>query len=349
VVANQADRADLRPLRVLAVTNLWPEGDSFRGIFVREQVEMLRELGVEVDVEVVAQRRGRLDYLMAARRVRARLAGGRYDLVHVHYGLTTIAARPARGVPRVVTLYGSDVNVRWQRAITKVGGRGAAARIYLSRPTAVVAGEPDGIVIPNGVDFRLFAPADRAAARAALGVEDDRKIVLFGAHPQNPIKGYDVFTDVLTELRRRGLAVAELILAEPGQPRHAVPAKFAAADVLLFTSRKGFESSPTVVKESTAMGLPVVSVGVGDVAELLAGVTPSAVVEYPNGWGTAQARQHLVTELADRTAEVLEAGIRSNGREVNARLDLSQVTAAVVDVYRQVLAASARDRGGIAA
>ena len=37
-------------LRILAVTNMWPEGDSFRGVFVKEQVEALRRLGAEVDV-----------------------------------------------------------------------------------------------------------------------------------------------------------------------------------------------------------------------------------------------------------------------------------------------------------
>src|SRR5215470_16682566 len=59
-------------LRVLAVTNLWPEGDSHRGVFVAEQVRALRRLGVRVDIEVVAQSRGVKDYLLATRRVRRR-------------------------------------------------------------------------------------------------------------------------------------------------------------------------------------------------------------------------------------------------------------------------------------
>ena len=34
-----------RALKVLAVTNLWPVGDSFRGIFVKEQVEEVALMG----------------------------------------------------------------------------------------------------------------------------------------------------------------------------------------------------------------------------------------------------------------------------------------------------------------
>jgi teichuronic acid biosynthesis glycosyltransferase TuaC len=326
-----------RSLRVLAVTNLWPVGDSFRGIFVKEQVEALRKVGVAVDVEVVAQDRGKADYLFAAARIRRRARSGGYDLVHVHYGMAAWAARFVGRVPRVLSVYGSDVNVPWQRAVTRLGSGGTAARIYVSPNLAANSGDPDGHIIADGVDFGLFCPRDRAAARASLDVAPDEFVVLFGGHPANHVKGYDVFTDALAELRRRGLAIRELVLPAHDQPRAAVPAKFAAADALLFTSRKGSEGSPSVIKEATVMGLPVVSVDVGDAAELLTGVEPSAVVDFPEPWGTEAARAQLVTALADRTADVLTAGRRSNGRERNARLDSRRVAEQVVAVYRQVL------------
>ena len=326
-----------RSLRVLAVTNLWPVGDSFRGIFVKEQVEALRRVGVAVDVEVVAQERGKADYLLAAARIRRRVRSGRYDVVHVHYGMAALAARFSGRVPRVLSVYGSDVNVPWQRAVTRMGWGGTAARIYVSPNLAASTGDKVGHVIADGVDFGLFSPRDRAEARAALGIAPDELAVLFGGHPDNQVKGYDVFTDVLDELRRRGLAVRELLLAAPSTPRSDVPAKFAAADALLFTSRKGSEGSPSVIKESTVMGLPVVSVDVGDAAELLDGVEPSGVVAFPEPWGTDEARARLVTALADRAAEVLAVGGRSNGRERNARLDSRRVAEQVIAVYRQVL------------
>jgi teichuronic acid biosynthesis glycosyltransferase TuaC len=329
-------------LRILAVTNMWPEGDSFRGIFVREQVDALRALGAHVDVEVVAQARGRRDYLLAAPRIRRRVREGGHDLVHIHHGMVALACRFIGDVPRVLGLYGHDVNWHWQRWITRIGWGGVAEKVYVSRRMAEGAGDPDGCVIPNGVDFELFSPSDRAEARASLGFDDGDKVVLFGAVPENWVKGYDVFTDVLAALRERGYPVRELILPEPGQTREGVRPKFNAADVLLFTSRKGFEGSPTVVKEATAIGLPVVTSDVGDVAEILAGVTPSAVVPFPEPWGTPEARARFITDLTDQVAQIFDAGTRSNGREHNAWLDWEKIGLTVIDMYRDVLRRAGR-------
>jgi glycosyltransferase involved in cell wall biosynthesis len=316
---------------------MWPEGTSFRGIFVREQVDALRALGVHVDVEVVAQARGRKDYLLAAPRIRRRVRDGKYDLVHIHHGMVALACRFIGDTPRVLGLYGHDVNWHWQRWITRLGWGGVAEKVYVSRRMAEAADDPDGCVIPNGVDFNLFSPGDRAAARSALGFSASDKVVLFGAVPENWVKGYDVFTDVLDALRERGYAVRELILPESGQTREQVRPKFIAADVLLFTSRKGFEGSPTVVKEATAIGLPVVTSDVGDVSEVLAGVSPSAVVAFPEPWGTPEARAQFVEELTDRMAETLDADRRSNGREHNAWLSWDRIGRTVIDMYRGVL------------
>lgn len=324
-------------LKVLAVTNLWPAGDSFRGIFVKEQVDALRRIGVRVDVEIVAQRRGRADYLLAARRIRRLVRQREYDLVHVHYGMSAFPARFTGAVPKVLSLYGSDVNVAWQRAVTRLGLHDIDARIYVSENLRATAADRDGHVIADGVDFTLFTPGDRAEARAAHGIGADEKVILFGGHPANKVKGYDVFADVLRELRGRGIKVRELVLAAPGQPRAAVPGKFDAADVLLFTSRKGAEGSPSVIGEATAMGLPVVSVNVGDAAEQLSGVTPSEVVDFPEPWGAGDTRTKLVRLLADRTVDVLATGARSNGRECNLWMDSEQVARRVLEVYRRVL------------
>lgn len=323
----------LAPLRILVVTNLWPVGGGFQGVFVAEQVDALRKLGHQVDVEVVARDRGKLDYLLAGARVRRRVRGGGYHVVHVHYGLTALAGSCAGPVPRVLTLHGSDINTPWQRRVTRLGGRGYAARTYVSRRLAQTARDPDGDIIPLGVDFELFQPLDQAVARSQLGLAAGEHVLLFGGAPGNTVKGYDVFLDVLAAVRRRGVPVRELVLAQPGQARTAVVTKIAAADALLFTSRQGAEGSPMVVKEAAAMGLPVVSVDVGDVAEVLAGVTPSAVVPFPPD------RIGLIDALATAVVKVLATGGRSNGRERLAWLDSRAVAERMVAVYRRALAA----------
>ena len=239
----------------------------------RSRSRPCRQLGAEVDVEVVAQSRGRRDYLLAAPRIRRRVREGNYDVVHIHHGMVALACRFIGPVPRVLGLYGHDVNWHWQRWITRIGWGGVAAKLYISRRMAVAAGESDGLVIPNGVDFNVFAPGRPRRGSDEARVRRRRPSGAVRRCPEQLGKGLrrihrrlDRTSGSRTIRRRAGTP-------EPGQSREEVAAKFLAADVLLFTSRKGFEGSPTVVKEATAIGLPVVTTDVGDVAEVLSGVT----------------------------------------------------------------------------
>ena len=281
-------------LRVLWVTNMLyePGAASARGIFVTQQRAALLATGrVEVDTELVAQGRGAPDYLAANPRVRARWDAGRYDLVHVHYGLTGMATLmlPTRTL-RVFTFYGSDVNDPVQRTLSVAAARSAVRRIFVARRLAALWPDPRNEILPNGVDFAACAPSDRERACRELGLDPAPPRVLFGARPENGVKGYAVFREVFEQVRRAVPDAEELILTELGQSYERVVAKLNAADVLLFTSRRGSEGSPTVVKEALAVGLPVVSTDVGDVAEMLEGVTPGAVVKgtltmtFADGW-----------------------------------------------------------------
>src|SRR6185437_15299941 len=86
------------------------------GSFVRDQVGALRELD-GVDVEVFAFPPGR--YARAARELRRRHRGERFDVIHAHFGLTTWPALALRGAPHVVTLHGTDLRHPRSRWITR--------------------------------------------------------------------------------------------------------------------------------------------------------------------------------------------------------------------------------------
>ena len=326
-----------RPLRILTVTNMWRERGHFRGTFVWEQVESIRALGHYVDVEVIAQTRGRRDYFLAAPRVRRRVKQGGYDVVHIHFGMTALAARfVGRRVPRILTYHGGDVHIWWQRWMTKAAV-GGATKIYASQRLATSNQDPAGIVIACGIDPSVFAPRDQVAARRELGIDHDEALVLFGGAPDNPVKDYPLFVAVLDELRSRGVAVQELILAELNQSRARVAAKYAAADAMLFTSQRGTEAGPMVVKEALLTNLPVVSTDVGDVPDVLDGVAHSGCAPWPEPWGTAAARSQLVRDLADRLEKVLATRQRSNGRDFSERVDLQAKARDIIRVYRSVV------------
>jgi glycosyltransferase involved in cell wall biosynthesis len=326
-------------LRVLWVTNMFhAEGArDFRGIFVTQLRDAVVATGrVAVDVELVAQERGVLDYLGANARVRERWEEGGFDLVHVHYGLTGLATLMlSTPTPLVFTFYGSDVNVAWQRAVSVATARRAKRRIFVARRLADLWPDPRNVVLPNGVDFDVVQPADRDDSARALGLDPGPKRILFGGDPDNEVKGWPVFREVMERVRRELPGTEEIVLSEPGQPYDRVVTKLNAADVLLFTSRRGSEGSPTVVKEAAVVGLPVVTTDVGDVAETLAGVSPGGVVPWPAD-GSDAARSAWLDRLSDAVVAVLRAGRRSDGRSRRAGLRQETVAGRLADLYDEV-------------
>jgi Glycosyl transferases group 1/Glycosyltransferase Family 4 len=263
-------------VNVLVCTNMYPSQrrPSF-GIFVREQVEDLRALGVGVEVLAFDASTGRSAYLQAARRLHRLIATADVDLVHAHYGLTGAIAVTQRQLPVITTFHGSDSNgfVPWQTAVSWITAR-------LSNPVCVAPhlaqrlGLRDAVVIPAAVDTTVFRPVDRATARSNLGWRGDAAFALFPGSRTNPRKRPDLFDAALTEARRLVPGIQGVSLE--GRSRSEVAEMMNAVDVTVLTS--DYEGSPVAVRESLACQTPVVSVDVGDVASVLSGLPGCAVV-----------------------------------------------------------------------
>ncbi|MET1536845.1 glycosyltransferase [Burkholderia sola] len=155
--------------------------------------------------------------------------------------------------------------------------------------------------IPCAVDETVFvARHDDTRAEPAV------PIVVFPSSPKRPEKNYRLFAQVLRQLsEQHGIQVQERHI--DGLDRGEVRDLLAGAACLLMTSTR--EGSPQSVKEAMAVGLPVVSVDVGNVRQLLDGVSPGMVVF-----------DHDAGRLTNELADVLTAGARSNGRERLAAL-----------------------------
>lgn len=323
---------DTRPLRVLFVTNLWPDAARpWHGTYVRSQAESLRRLGVAVEVESL---RGYADRRAYARGMRSALARGRrrdHDLVHAHYGHSAAVARLQVGTPLVISYCGSDLlgehtehgvslSSRLERALFRRLSHVADATITKSADMAAVlprAARARNHVIPNGVDLDRFAPEPQRAARAALGWRPGERVVLFAGNPELPVKN--------AALARAACALvpgARLHVAF-GHPPELMPRLMSASDVLLVPSRS--EGSPNVVKEAMAAELPVVATPVGDVPERLAGV-PGCSVCPPEPAALARGIDAALTH-----------GRCPQARAAVAPLGLDGVARRVCDVYAAVL------------
>lgn len=320
--------------RVLVVTNLWPtEADPSYGSFVKGQMESLRPLGVEFDVVFINGRESTWNYLRGIGRVRGQMHLKRYDLIHAHFGLSGWVARFQLGKPVVVSFMGDDVLGRPARSgrITLAGhflqisgfilARLVSFVIVKSRPMAQKLRMPSAHVIPNGVDLNLFRPMEQAEARKALGLDPTKKIVLFPYNPGEARKRFDVI-EAAVSLAREQVPSLEILVAR-GLPQEQIPLYMNAADVLVIAST--FEGSPNAVKEAMATNLPVITVDVGDAAELIGPTAGCFLVPRDT------------RAIAEKLVEVCRAGGRTNGREWIGKLSMEAVAERIVEVYAAAL------------
>jgi glycosyltransferase involved in cell wall biosynthesis len=326
-------------VRVLAVSTFFPRpGAESEGIFVRREVLALRSLGVEVEELATSYRRSPIASWAA---FRARLRKSRPDLVNVYFGsVGSFAAALACSRPLVLTFGGSDLlgRARKDPLSEQVVSAAAATLSQIAAPNAdaiVVRSERlrqalllrqergRAAVIPAGVDTTLFRPMDRAEARRAVGWDPAATVVLFAASRHRPVKRFDRALAAVERLAARGVKARLESLEEV--PPDRMPCYFNAADCAILTSQH--EGSPNAIKEAVACGCPVVAVAVGDVPEILSGVTPSRVAD-PEPEPLAAALQ-----------EVLAESRRSNGPDrIRAAFSLDVTTKRLRHLYERTLA-----------
>jgi glycosyltransferase involved in cell wall biosynthesis len=310
-------------VNVLVVTNMFPTAaEPWFGSFVRDQVEDLRTLGLDVEVLAFDGRRHAFEYVRAAPRVRNLARTGRFDVVHAHYGLTGAVALAQRSVPVVTTFHGSDTGgVAWQRFVSAAVAR-RAVPIFVNEAGARLLWCREGHVIPAGVDTDLFAPTDRTAVRRDLGWRQDGRYILFPSGRKNRVKRPDLFAAVIDALRAVQEGVEPVYLENLSRSRAA--ATIAAADVTLVTS--DWEGSPVTVRESLACQTPVVSVPVGDLEQTLDGLPGCEIAPRDPSALAAAVRRALAVP---RSGELRERALATSRPRIAER---------VAAVYEEVLA-----------
>jgi glycosyltransferase involved in cell wall biosynthesis len=309
-------------MKILIVTHMYPSRKHPEsGVFVEQQVESLRREGVDVDVLHVDVRKSKALYLWSFIPLQKRALTRRYDLVHAHYVFAGVVARSQFRYPVVLTHHGEEALHGWQAPLCRLMSRLVDRTIVVTEPIRRSVGVESAAVIPCGVDFDVFKPMDKHGARERLGLAAGRKLVLFvGDYPKR-VKRFDVVEGAMERLKSGGVD-AELVVV-CAQPYERVPIYMNACDVLVLASDR--EGSPQVVKEAMACNLPVVSVDVGDVADVLSGVRG------------CHLSPRDPASIAEKLALVLERCERTDGREKTRRYELSSIAKRIVKVYEEVL------------
>jgi teichuronic acid biosynthesis glycosyltransferase TuaC len=313
-------------MRVLVVTNFEPDASApQRGRWVRDQIDEIRRHGIEV--EVFSFPPGSSHYVPATLRLRRLLRRQRFDLVHVHYGLTAWCALLAGAKPLVVTFHGTDV----RHPVVGPMSRRLAPRVDLvAAVSRALFGPEDGrpglprlpasAVLPCGPDLGRFRPMPRAEARRALGLDPAGRYLLFPANPSRPEKRADRARELATA------AGAELLTGGSIDPDE-MPLWVNATNAVLVTS--DYEGFGMVCIEALACDVPVLSTPVGIAPFALAAVPGTLCAPFdPAAW-CAAIRPHL-----DATDPRVEGAARA------AALSATRMAERTIEAYRDVLAAA---------
>lgn len=180
--------------KVLVITNMYPsEQNKSFGIFVKNQVDAIRQKGIQVDVAAIRdQRMGKFyvlkKYFVWVLQILQLLIKGRqYDIIHAHYvfpsGFFGMVFKRLFGIPLIVTAHGGDIekmvkkgkffyhqthNIMEQADFIITVGEKLKIEIisnYIPDANKVA-------VINMGVNRQIFAPIEKGIAKKKLQLNE---------------------------------------------------------------------------------------------------------------------------------------------------------------------------------
>ena len=313
--------------------------------FIVEQAEALCAMGCEIEWFGVLGK-GLSGYLRAIQALRTKIREWKPDVVHAHYGLSSLAANLAtRRVPVVSTYHGSDINLAKVRPLSKMAMRLSAWNIFVSKRNMALVGAVEGkkcSLIPCGINLpQPWSELQKQKVkqltlnqRVEGLLEKGRKHVLFAGAFDNAVKDSELAKQAVERMnveRMNDERLANVELVElKGYTREEVYALMYTCDALLMTSKT--EGSPQVIKEAMACGCPIVSVDVGDVAERVANLDGCYVVPIDD-------RLLMIDKLAEALKKAIAFEGKTNGREriVVDGVTIELVAKKIIEIYKSII------------
>lgn len=155
----------------------------------------------------------------------------------------------------------------------------------------------DVVTIPNPIDISCYYPCEKAESRHALGLPQDKKLLLFVAQGvNNPNKGMQYLIEAMRRINGEDIALvmlggksSEIIDALDGitvcalgyvTDTETIRQAYSSADAFVLPSLS--ENLPNTIMEAMACGTPCVGFRVGGIPEMISHKQTGYVAEYRN-------------------------------------------------------------------
>ena len=191
--------------------------------------------------------------------------------------------------------------------IVTSSGQGAAE---LTGSWYLTASRVEGVM--DGVDTGVFRPLGRNEARMAIGIEDDRPIVVF-LGVLNSYQGIDLLLDAAKIMKERGKAPRFLIMGFPEEKYRERAESLGLADMITFTGRVDYNDTPLYLSAGDIAVSPKISLteANGKLLNYLACGVPTVAFDNPvnreiMGDSGVYATRGDSADLANRIEELLD-------------------------------------------
>lgn len=323
-------------MKVLFVTNMYPhKKNPYYGIFVKEQIEAIKKIeNIDDKLYFIEGYKSKLEYLKSIFLINWLVFRWKPDIIHVHYGLSGLFLlfNPFIAKKTVVTPHGGDILIEqgnnFQVWLTKVIVRKVAFVFLLNDEMMNIIKpiNPETVLLKCGVDTDLFN-CNKAMNQEENEASKKNITLIFPSDKKRKVKDFPLFLRAFNLCQKIYPEFTFSYEEVTGMSREEVQTLFCGADCMVMTSIS--EGSPQVIKEAMACNLPIVSVNVGDVKNVLANVENCYV-------STNRDEKELVKLIGK---VINSAKKRSNGREelINQNLNNSSIANRILEKYKQVL------------
>lgn len=291
--------------------------------FVTEQGDAIAREGITVDYFII-KGNGLWAYFNNLSTLKQKIREFSPDVIHAHYGLSGITPMLQSRVPFVVTFHNGETLSKIVNLISSFVSLFAKHVIYVAQHIynlSYFKRKNNFTVLPCGINLEDLTITDKALARQEMGLDADKKYILFGGAFNNLRKNYPLLKEAIGLLDRDDIEVLEM----KGLTRSDITKLMCACDVFALPTKS--EGSPQALKEAMACNCPIIATDVADIKHLLGSIDGHFLCSFQSD------------DVAKKLSQALAFIGRTKGRERLMQLGLNNeiVAKKIIHIYTKIL------------